>query len=449
MNLNLGAMRRLAPALLLGVMYATAAASAEVAQEQQSRSADEAYLEARKIDRRNGQDELKDAVRLYNIAASAGHSGACYQLGMLYLEGRGVGKNAMEAKKWFERAESGFYPAATLKLGWIYELGLGVKADPEKKQAYYLKAAQQGSAEAMYRYALGLDAGAKPLAEVTNEKKEWIAKAAEGGYPEAQYQLGIAYRNGELGLEKNQEKAGEWLLKALRQEYLAAESPLQELARDQNADGEFLFKLGVVYAMGHGVQKDPGRALELFRLGAEKGDVTAQFNYAVMLEKGMAGEKDEAAAQIWYIRSAQGGYGRARALLEKRGIRYAPEAEWKTVFTEAGEYSLLLNVNSIQVKGAETILNARVKYEKSQKIPLGFEEYRSSDRSYVFNCQERKSLLRENRLYNGVRVVYAYLPEDEKTQGGAALNGFPLQKPVFEAIRENSVESRLFPHVCK
>ena len=46
---------------------------------------------------------LLEAARWYRMAAEQNHSQAQYNLGMMYQSGHGVGEDANEANKWFER----------------------------------------------------------------------------------------------------------------------------------------------------------------------------------------------------------------------------------------------------------------------------------------------------------------------------------------------------------
>ena len=44
------------------------------------------------------------AIKYIQRSANLGHSGACYDMGKFYAEGKGVEKNLEEAKKYFEKA---------------------------------------------------------------------------------------------------------------------------------------------------------------------------------------------------------------------------------------------------------------------------------------------------------------------------------------------------------
>ena len=80
------------------------------------------------------------AFECYARAAEQGHAGAQGNLGMCYLEGTGVGKDAKRAVKWLRKgAENGDLPAQ-LTLAGCYRDGTGVRKDHEMAQEWLHKA---------------------------------------------------------------------------------------------------------------------------------------------------------------------------------------------------------------------------------------------------------------------------------------------------------------------
>ena len=65
--------------------------------------------------------------------------------------------------------------------------------------------------------------------------------------------------------------------------------------------------LGVLYINGQGVEKNVAKAVEMFRDGAEKGNLSCMFFYAQSLENGNGTSKDPEAAKRWYLRAAKAG----------------------------------------------------------------------------------------------------------------------------------------------
>ena len=84
-------------------------------------------------------------------AAEQGDAKAQNDLGLMYLEGRGVTQDETEAANWFRKAAEQGYVDAQHKLGWMYEWGQGVLEDRAEAATWYRKAAEQGDAVAQYK----------------------------------------------------------------------------------------------------------------------------------------------------------------------------------------------------------------------------------------------------------------------------------------------------------
>src|SRR4051794_37720189 len=63
-------------------------------------------------------------------------------LGVMYLNGRGVQPDLAAAFAFFSAAAEGGDPLAMNNLGWIYQNGLGLEADQKKAKELYARAAQ-------------------------------------------------------------------------------------------------------------------------------------------------------------------------------------------------------------------------------------------------------------------------------------------------------------------
>ena len=121
-------------------------------------------------------EEYEDAFRLYKSLAERGSVESQVFLGWMYQNGLGVRKDSNTAYSWYEKAaklgsaEGQFYLAkscarkkdyegakdwylksadkgyapALFRLGWIYDIGRGVKEDKEKALYYYTRAVNLG-----------------------------------------------------------------------------------------------------------------------------------------------------------------------------------------------------------------------------------------------------------------------------------------------------------------
>jgi len=69
------------------------------------------------------------AAKEWRPLAEEGSAVAQFNLGLLYLDGRGVPQSDAEAANWFRRAAEQDYPQAQHNLGAMYGKGQGVKRD--------------------------------------------------------------------------------------------------------------------------------------------------------------------------------------------------------------------------------------------------------------------------------------------------------------------------------
>ncbi|KAA8497520.1 Secretory immunoglobulin A-binding protein EsiB [Porphyridium purpureum] len=171
--------------------------------------------------------------------------------------------NSTEALLWIRKSADAGYVLAQLVLAVAYQKGeCGLESDHFKAFDWFLKAAQQGNAE-------------------------------------AQYCVGMAFEEGR-GAEKNPKAAVEWYRKAAKQDHAGA-----------------LFEMAVNYMNETGGLKyDTEKGIVCTRKAAKLGNHQAQFNLGVMLYHGKGGVPlDEAKAVYWIRKSADQGYDLAQTLL--------------------------------------------------------------------------------------------------------------------------------------
>jgi TPR repeat protein len=130
----------------------------------------------------------KESIRLLTEAASQGYAPAQYEVGRIYLYGRGIPIDYAHALIWESKAAEQGDARAQRDLAFMYERGFGVAADPAKAAEWNQKAAAQGNAEAQVHLAKALDDGAG-VNKDAKEAREWYAKAARQEQPAAQLEL--------------------------------------------------------------------------------------------------------------------------------------------------------------------------------------------------------------------------------------------------------------------
>jgi uncharacterized protein len=103
-----------------------------------------------------------------------------------------------------------------------------------------------------------------------------------------------------------------------RKDYKEAVRLFRLSAEQGNATAQY--NLGVMYSNVHGVPKDYKEALRLFRLSAKQGNASAQYNWGVMYDKGQGVPQDYKEAVRLYRLSAKQGDAKAQYNL---GVMYS------------------------------------------------------------------------------------------------------------------------------
>lgn len=83
--------------------------------------------------------QYKEALGLFARAAESGNPEAQYQLGNMYLQGRGTKKNLEQARHWFSQAADQAHPGAQYGLAQLL-----LSEDPERARSLLAAAADQG-----------------------------------------------------------------------------------------------------------------------------------------------------------------------------------------------------------------------------------------------------------------------------------------------------------------
>lgn len=150
------------------------------------------------------------ALSTLRLNASQGDALAQYYLASMYLSGRGVPQNNIEAVKWFRKAADQGHAVAQTMLGFFYGDGRIAPKNNTEAAKWFHKAADQGIAKAQsilgMLYAEGLG-----VPQDYAEAVKWYLKAAEQGDASAQHNLGGMYYLGR-GTPKDVVQAYKWAL---------------------------------------------------------------------------------------------------------------------------------------------------------------------------------------------------------------------------------------------
>jgi hypothetical protein len=116
------------------------------------------------------------AAEQYRRAAAAGNAWAQYNLGHLYLDGRGVARDWHQAYDYYLRAATQGHERAMNLVGRCCEHGWGTSVDPAAAAAWYQRSAAAGYFRGQYNWATVLFER-----RCFGEAMVWFERAANGG----------------------------------------------------------------------------------------------------------------------------------------------------------------------------------------------------------------------------------------------------------------------------
>ncbi|MEM7121717.1 MAG: SPOR domain-containing protein [Pseudomonadota bacterium] len=161
------------------------------------------------------------AIAEWQPLAEQGNLEAQFGMGIIYENGRGIGRDYTEAAKWYAAAAEGGHPGAQFNLGNIYQQGLGVPKDASRAVYWWTLSAAQGLSDAQLNLGIAYHRG-DGVARDQDLAFSWFQRAAEAGNPMGQFSAGYAYETG-LGTDVD-------LNEARRLYAAAAEAGIQQAA---------------------------------------------------------------------------------------------------------------------------------------------------------------------------------------------------------------------------
>lgn len=156
----------------------------------------------------------KEQLAAIEQAAEADDAAACFRLGALYANGRGVKQNSKQARKWLKRAISGGYTAAYTLLGWLYLNDESLGMHDTDAIELFLHAAEAGDSDAQCSLGDLYLHGAAGIEPNPQAMMQWYGQAAQQHHPKAQYMLGKLMAEGRV-IAQNNEAAFQWLTLAI------------------------------------------------------------------------------------------------------------------------------------------------------------------------------------------------------------------------------------------
>jgi TPR repeat protein len=185
-----------------------------------------------------GRDAIRTGVRLYTLAAQAGHEDAQADLAYLYMTGLGVPRSDAGAAHWYLQAAVNGSHLARFALGAMYAVGRGVDQSDEAAVYWFAQANQHRFVADAYACGFGVEQDVTRARELYEElaargdvdaqfqlgnmlseacgaplddaaAARWYEEAAQSGHPEAQIALSHMTRQG-LGVAPNPPWAYHW-----------------------------------------------------------------------------------------------------------------------------------------------------------------------------------------------------------------------------------------------
>ncbi|BCG48316.1 hypothetical protein GEOBRER4_n3202 [Citrifermentans bremense] len=249
------------------------------------------YADFKEAERAFDKGDYSSALALYRADETPE---SFNQLGVLYYNGLGVGRNVSEALHWFRRAADMGSAEAQVNLGQLYETGDGVTRDVAEAMKWYGKAAAGGDPGAQHDFD-------RLRAESEPRRIRWYRKDAQLGHVMAQYNLADAYYYGEE-VPRDRREAAKWYLKA---------------AEQGNAPAQYM--MGLMLLQRDGVQNAPAEGVAWLRKAASSGHREAQYQMGRCLLQGIGGRRDREEAILWLRKAAAQGEPTAAAELKEVG----------------------------------------------------------------------------------------------------------------------------------
>lgn len=297
-------------------------------------------------------------------------------IGTYFYYGFGVSKFMLSAIEWFLKSANLGYSDSQYMLGMIYETTAHDEKQKKTADLYYQKAAEQDHPYA--QYALGINAlekeddrkavfylekaanqsyglAAYTLALYYHQKEpkyplkafEYFMVAAKQQHIEAQYYVGLYYQNGK-GVKQDLDQAIYWyekaafqndkdalyhlamiLIKLPEKDFETISKLLERAAKLDHPNAQY--NLAVMYQKGDGVKLDMEKALFWYEKAANAGLAIAQYNLGMLYFEGMIVKKDEEKAkELWEKAAKQGLEAAVKLMYSINNYEKLQKSSWQS-----------------------------------------------------------------------------------------------------------------------
>jgi TPR repeat protein len=241
-------------------------------------------------------------LHLFKHAARLGSTRAQYLLGVLYERGQYIEHNLIKAKMHYTMAAKSTHPKFQFKMALKYLKGQVVDQNYSMAFDLFKRAAKNGLVDARNLFSMPILATTKParfyalivimLETVSNQHDVEL----NIGYI---YEFGITNASHCL-FEKNWSKAMAWYNEGIIK-----------------GDPQALFRLGVMYQEGKGIEKDLENTLDCYTRAHHQGVTEATYRLACIYLGGHGVPQDDVMAFHLYTMASHKGHEKSRMLLSK------------------------------------------------------------------------------------------------------------------------------------
>ncbi|MFP4177745.1 MAG: tetratricopeptide repeat protein [Acholeplasmataceae bacterium] len=268
------------------------------------------------------------AIEWFQQAASAGYADSLYMLGLIQETVDQENPRTERAIEYYEKAAEQGHPYAEYALATIYH----ERQDWTKAVRYYERAAKQNYDRAAFALAMHYR---EHEPKKPDKAYAWFLSAAKQGHREAEYYAGLYNQLGR-GTTKNIRQAVFWYERAaLKKEKNALYHLALILMNDQKKPDSYIrrlleqaavlehphaqYNLAVMYQKGDGVEQDLRKAFLWYQKAAEADLDIAQYNLGMLYLQGLGTEKDVKKARIFLEKAAEQGLEVAEEMLHTIG----------------------------------------------------------------------------------------------------------------------------------
>ena len=390
-------------------------------------------------------EDLNYAVPVFERGAAFGNLNAMRGLGWLYDEGKGVVRDPVKAREWWQKAAAEGDAKAMRNMGVLFEKANGVELDYAKAREWYERAAAKGEGGAMRNMGL-LYLNARGVPHDYAQAHKWFEAAVAAGETAAMRNIGNLYANGS-GVPQDFAKAREWYEKAIAAGDISAMNSIGVLyekgtSPDYSTARQWYEKaaaagvsaamhnMGRLHQTGLGVQQNDVLASEWYEKAAMAGHDVAMFTTATRYANGWGVTQDDARAREWYRKAADAGHAEAADLIAQRAI---DDAE------AAGQYADALNlqhVRAIEIEARETARDGQPGWETSEgltRVALYALLAHAPEQALI--ASERALTLQPDDFYAKVRRAHALMfldrPADARATYQAIKDRLKLDEDIF------------------